>query len=668
MPTSSALCAPKSERSTKSLTGYVSSQLPYTESQSGEHCCCDAGFEDRALLQVAMPIRHREPAQTMRPLLDPHVADRPLALLLTFALLHGCSGDVGSNTSPSSSSNTTMAATAPPSVVGDSTGVVTGVGVNPTVVAPSEESTLPAPPPDSTAPVTTAAPVTFAPAPGVYRRLTNAAFANSLRDLLHGPIEIGPLEPDSWAVGGLPTVGAAEVSVSELGVEQYQNAVEGAVALAFADLSRRDAILGCLPQGLADTACFETFVETFGRKAFRQPLSAAQVTRYVNLVTDVAATLGDAVEGMKAAVTAFLLSPNFLYRLERGQPDPNLAYWRYTSHELASRLAYFLTNSTPDAELLELADNDELTTTDVIRDQAERLLATPAGRESVENFAKELFQLRLVAARAKDPALYPEYDAALQQAMVQEVSAMFSSVVFDQNASALELFTTRTTTVTKQLAALYGIDATAGQDEDALVEVTLPEERAGLLGTGGILSIYGSQKEGSPTLRGRFIREVLLCQSIPSPPADVSTTFEDPPAGQVLTKREKLTRHQADPACSPCHALMDPLGLTLESYDAIGRYRTTDQGKAIDLSGNLDGAEFSGGVELGQLIAAKPETAKCMVRNLYRYGTGHVESTHESSVLAALNENFTASGFNLRDLMLQIVTSDGFRYVAPPTQ
>lgn len=618
-----------------------------------------------------MPIRRRTPEHYAQSFIGKSAACTNLLRLFFLILLHGCSGNVGDGLALEPTPGIAPTSTLIPDVTpspGVTPGASTSPGVPPVGVPPSSTEPVPSALPETptTPSATPPAPVVFAPAPGAYRRLTNTAFANSLRDLLEGPVEIGPLEPDSWVVGGLPTVGAAEVSLSELGVEQYQSAVESAVALAFADATRRDKILGCLPQGLSDTACFDTFVKTFGRKAFRQPLSAPQVTRYVGLINDVATLQNDAVEGMKAAVTAFLLSPNFLYRLERGQPDENLEYWRFTDYELATRLAYFLTNSTPDAELLALAEQGLLATPEAIQAQSERLLASPAGRESVENFAKELFQLRLVAARAKDPELYPEYDSALQQAMVDEISAMFSSVVFDQNVSALELFTTRTTTVTRELAALYGVEV-AAQGDGARVTVTLPEERAGLLGTSGILTIYGSQKEGSPTLRGRFIREVLLCQSIPSPPADVSTTFEDPPAGQVLTKREKLTRHQEDPACAPCHALMDPIGLTLESYDAIGRYRTTDQGKPIDLTGNLDGTDFNGGVALGQLIAGKSETAKCMVRNLYRYGTGHVESSKESPVLLTLIEHFSTSNFNLRALMLEIVTSDGFRYVAPPT-
>src|SRR5690606_35367657 len=313
----------------------------------------------------------------------------------------------------------------------------------------------------------------------------NAAFANSLRDLLGGPVEIGPLEPDSWAVGGLPTVGAAVVSVSELGVENYQTTVENAVELAFSDATRRDAIVGCAPSGLTDTACFEAFVSSFGRRALRAPFTSTHVARYVTLINDVSATLGDATAGMKAAVTAFLLSPNFLYRIERGEPDDASGFWRYTSHELGARLSYFLTNAPPDAQLLDLADQDVLHDPAVIREQAERLLNSPAGRESVGNFAKELFQLRLVAARAKDPELYPEYDANLQQAMVQEIAAMFASLVLDRGASAMDLFTTRDSFVTPELAALYGLDVPQ-EGAGPLHAVTLPQERAGLLGTAGI--------------------------------------------------------------------------------------------------------------------------------------------------------------------------------------
>ena len=511
------------------------------------------------------------------------------------------------------------------------------------------------------------APVVFAPSPGAYRRLTSAAFRNSLRDLLDGPVDVGELEPDSWSIGGLPTVGAAEVSISQRGVEQYQSAVEAATAQVFADAARRDRVLGCQPANATDAECFRRFVTSFGRRAFRQPLTEAQIVRYTALITSTAATLGNVYDGLRSGMTGMLLSPYFLYRLERGAPPASgSGFWQYTSTEMASRLSYFLTNSTPDPSLLDSAEQDGLQTVDAVREQASRLLETSAGRESVRNFATELFQLPIIGARAKDPGMYPEYTPALQAAMMQEIPAMLTGLAFDRNASALEFFTTRETFVNAELAALYGLPA-AGRSS-ALTPATLPADglRAGLLGTAGLLSLYASQKEGSPTQRGKFIREVLLCEHIPPPPPDVDTTLEDPPSGEMLTKREKLEQHQTSDSCRGCHAILDPLGLTLENFDAIGKFRTMDHQKPIDVTGNLDDVPFNGPVELGQMLAARPETAACLVRNIYRYGTGHVEVASEAPIVTDLAARFQATGHNLKQLMLDLVTSDGFRYVAPP--
>jgi hypothetical protein len=512
------------------------------------------------------------------------------------------------------------------------------------------------------------APVVFAPSPGAYRRLTASAFRNSLRDLLQGPVTIGDVEPDSWSVGGLASVGAATVSISPAGVEQYQTAIDAATSQAFADTTRRSKLLGCTPKSTTDMACFQSFVTKFGRLAWRQPLTSAQVTRYATVIANVAATLGDVNEGLRAGLQGLLLSPNFLYRLERGAPPaaPGNGFWQYTSSEIATRLSYFLTNSTPDATLLDLADANGLQTSEAILAQADRLLGTAAGRESVGNFASELYQLQIIASRAKDPK-FTEYTPALQTAMMQEIPAMFQALVFDRNASALELLTTRNTFATKELAGLYGLPTT-GLSSTSLTAVALPADglRAGLLTTAAFLSLYANQEEGSPTQRGKFIRQTILCQTIPLPPPDVSTVLPDPPAGVTYTRRQRLTMHESQASCASCHRFMDPLGLTLENFDAIGKYRSTDQGQPIDVSGDLDGTKFNGPVELGQALAARPEVADCLVRNMYRYGSGHVETASEQPVLDALASAFRTGGYHVRDLMRDIVASDGFRFVAPP--
>ena len=511
-------------------------------------------------------------------------------------------------------------------------------------------------------------PVVFAPSGGAYRRLTASAFRNSLRDLLQGPVTIGKLEPDSWSIGGFASVSAATVSISAVGVEQYQAAIDAATAEAFADSTRRTKLLGCTPKSATDMACFQSFVTRFGRLAWRQPLTPGQVTRYTTLIANVAATLGDVNEGMRAGLQGLLLSPNFLYRIERGAAPAGggNGFWQYTGSEVATRLSYFLTNSTPDATLLDLADGNGLQTKEAILAQADRLLGTAVGRESIGNFASELYQLQIIASRAKDPK-FTDYTPALQTAMMQEIPAMFQAIAFDRNASALELLTTRSTFVTKELAALYGLPTT-GLSSTSLSATTLPADglRAGLLTTAAFLSLYANQEEGSPTQRGKFIRETILCTPIPLPPPDVSTVLPDPPAGVVSTKRQQLATHQTVASCAVCHKMTDPLGLTLENFDAIGKYRSTDHGLAIDVSGELAGRMFSGPVELGQTVAAQPAAADCLVRNMYRYGTGHVETSAEQPVLDALKSTFRTGGYHVRDLMRDIVASDGFRFVAAP--
>lgn len=388
-------------------------------------------------------------------------------------------------------------------------------------------------------------PVVFAPSQGAYRRLTASAFRNSLRDLLQGAVTVGDLEPDSWSIGGFASVSAATVSISAAGVEQYQNAIDAATAAAFADTTRRSKLLGCTPKSATDMACFQSFVTKFGRLAWRQPLTSAQVTRYATLIATVAASLGDVNEGMRAGMQGLLLSPCFLYRLERGAAPTGggNGFWQYTSSEMASRLSYFLTNSTPDPMLLDLADQNGFQTKEAILAQADRLLGTAVGRESVGNFASELYQLQLIGARPKDPK-FTDYTPALQTAMMQEIPALLQSIVFDRDASALELLTTRNTFVTKELAAVYGLPTT-GLSSTTLTATTLPADglRAGLLTTPGFLSLYANQEEGSPTQRGKFIRQTILCEIISSPPADVSQVFPDPPAGVVYTKREQLMNH-----------------------------------------------------------------------------------------------------------------------------
>jgi hypothetical protein len=339
---------------------------------------------------------------------------------------------------------------------------------------------------------------------------------------------------------------------------------------------------------------------------------------------------------------------------------------RLTNYEIASRLSFLVWGSLPDKMLLDQAANGMLGSTDGIRTATTRLLDAAAGREAIGAFAEEYMRLDRLVTRAKDASLYPEYNAALQTAMVRDMRGTWESIVFDDRTSALDLFTTTTVVVNSDLARLYGLDAT-GLTSTTFQTRALPADgpRLGILAKPGFLAEFANQKEGSPTLRGRFIREALLCTPIPLPPGDIDIVLEDPPADMPLTKRQRLELHRTETRCASCHQYMDPLGLPLETFDAMGRYRTTDRGLPIDPSGDFNGQPVADARGLGQAAGVSLAVARCMVRKYYAYATGHEERSADYSVLNTLAESFQASGYKLRDLILDVVTNDTFTAVAP---
>jgi len=506
-------------------------------------------------------------------------------------------------------------------------------------------------------------PPPFQPAVGMLRRLTRTQFRNAVRAVFGVEVDISKLDSDSWN-GNFAVVGAATVVSSERGVQQYQTAIEAAVDAVFADSAKRAAFIGCTPSGSAGDTCVRGFIQNLGLRAWRRPLEATELDRLVAVATNAATKLGSAVEGARWATVALFTSPHFLYRPELGAPGAGGAL-RFTGYEQASRLAFLVWNSLPDKALLDAAAAGQLATAEGLRAAATRLLDTPAGREAVGAFAEEYLRLDRIATQAKDPQ-FAEYTGALQTAMVRDVRGTWEVLAFDDQASALELFTTPKVVVNADLAKLYGIDA-SGLTSSTFEVRSLPADspRRGILSKAGFLSEFANQKEGSPTLRGKFMREALTCTSVPPPPGDVALMLEEPPADKPLTKRQRLEVHRNSPVCNGCHGLMDPLGLPLESFDAIGRYRTTDHGLPIDPSGEFDGQPVTDARSLGAAVGSSATVAQCLVRKYYTYAVGHEERDVDASVLNALSASFQTSGYKLRELVLDVVSNDAFSSVAP---
>jgi hypothetical protein len=410
--------------------------------------------------------------------------------------------------------------------------------------------------------------------------------------------------------------------------------------------------------------CLRGFLQSMGLRAWRRPLVAAELDRLMAVSVKASTDLGGAVEGARWATVGLFISPNFLYRPELGATTNGAL--RLTGYEIASRLSFLVWGSVPDKTLMDQAAGGMLATADGIRTATTRLLDAPAGREAVGAFAEEYMRLDRIATQAKDATLFPEYGAALQTAMVRDMRGTWEAIALDDRTSALDLFTTTKVVVNAELARLYGVDAT-GLTSTTFQTRALPADgpRAGILGKAGFLSEFANQKEGSPTLRGKFMREAFLCTAIPLPSGDIITVLPDPPANMPQTKRQRLELHRTQPSCASCHQYMDPLGLPLETFDAIGRYRTTDHGLPIDPSGDFNGQPVADARALGQAAGASVAVANCMVRKYYAYAVGHEEREVDRAVLNTLAASFQASGYKLRDLILDVVTHDAFTAVAP---
>ncbi|HJL48721.1 MAG TPA: DUF1592 domain-containing protein, partial [Polyangiaceae bacterium LLY-WYZ-15_(1-7)] len=480
----------------------------------------------------------------------------------------------------------------------------------------------------------------FEPAAPVLPRLTQAQYRAALVDLLGAPLPRAELPADTNPYLFF-NIGAASTTLSERGAELYEDSAALVAQAVFRDAARRGALVGCDP---ASEACLEGFVARFGRHAFRRPLEPAEQARWVGVARTLAE--GDPWRGLERAVAGMLQSPFFLYRVELGEPDPeDPTRRRYTGYEMASRLAFLFTNAPPDEALLDAAAAGELDDAAGVEAHARRLAEDPRAREAIQAFFAQYFDLGRLERVERDPARYPVWTDTMAASMRREVELLVDDIVFRRDADLRELFDTRQTFVNDELAALYGVDA-PGASPIAYVPVELPADgpRAGVLTLGAFLAMNAHQTETSPTLRGKYVRERVLCQTVPAPPDDIDLNLEDPESAEARTLRERLEQHRRDPACASCHAFIDPPGMLFEQFDSVGRFRTEEPGGPVDASGELDGTPLAGAKDLALVLRDDPRVPACVVRQLFRHASGRLERTSEARALRALEEEFAAGG------------------------
>jgi hypothetical protein len=518
------------------------------------------------------------------------------------------------------------------------------------------------PPPSTTPP-----PAMFKPAPAGLRRLTIAQYRNSVADLLGPGVTVpADFEPDT-ALSGFASIGAAALSLSPRIVEQFETAALSVAKQALSNTTTRAALVGCNPPAatVTDDACVSAFIAKLGRRAWRRPLAADEVAAYVKLVNGIQTSTKSFFGGLEYGLAGLLMSPNFLYRVELGAPlAGNAAMLAFDDYELATRLAYFLWNTTPDDALLDAAAAHQLSMGNGFEAQVARLVGSPRAGTGTRTFFGEYYQLEAMDDLPQLPSVFPLKTATLGPAMREE-TLRFVAEVAGPTGDMRALFDSPTTFVNGELAKLYGITGVTGAD---FVKTTLPATglRVGYLGQGSFLALNAHSNVGSPTYRGKFIREMLMCQTVPPPPMNIPPLPEDMPGAAPQTMRQKLAVHRAVEPCKTCHTLMDPPGLAFENFDGLGAFRTMDAGQVIDASGDLDGMPFKNARELATLLRNNPRTMDCLARNMYRYATGHVETAGEQPAIQQIAQGFKDGSYQFGALVNSVVKSAGFVMAAPP--
>jgi hypothetical protein len=504
--------------------------------------------------------------------------------------------------------------------------------------------------------------------PAVMRRLTESQYRATIADIFAPDVPISGRFERAQRQDGLIAVATSHGGMSAFSFEQY-DASARSIAAEVTSEKRRAQFVPCQPTSETefDRACATNFVETYGFKLFRRPLHKDERERLVEVARAAQDRLGGFHQGLEFALIGMLQSPHFLLRMERTEPDPRRpGELRLDAWSRATRLSYFLTDSTPDAELLRAAAAGELDTEQGLARQVDRLLASPKLERAVRAFFWDMLHFDGFNDLFKDPAIYPPYTTDVARDAQEQTLRTIVSHLVAQKGDYRKLFTTRETWLTRPLGIIYRMPVPTRNGWEK-AEYPADSDRTGILTDVSLLALHSHPGRSSPTLRGKSLREVFLCQKVPDPPANVDfSVAEDAVSQPGSTARMRLAMHNESPACAGCHKLTDPIGLTLESFDGAGTFRAKENGAEIDLSGSLDGTEFAGAPGLGQALHDHPAAPLCLVDKLYRSAVGRELAPAEEPYLEYLTEVFGAAGYRVPELMRAIALSRTFYAVSMP--
>jgi hypothetical protein len=456
--------------------------------------------------------------------------------------------------------------------------------------------------------------------------------------------------------------GNATSSVTLLGVEDYMT---GSEKITNNVATRLASVVPCDP-AKGDETCARNFVTKFAARAYARPVPTDEIDALITVYRslDAAATPAPTfTDRISLVMQAVLQSPDFLYQPEKGQGSaaPLLPL---TPHELARRMALALWNSVTDEALLDAATAGALQTPAAIGAQVARMMSDARFLRAVDSFHSQWLGIQDSGAVTKDPVVFPDFTPELAAASIAETREFIRHLFQDGDARLATLLSATFSYVNPGLAKLYGV-AYPGTGT-GFVRVDLPAgQRAGVLTQPSVLAAHAHANQTSPVRRGVFVLTNMLCTQIPPPPPNVDTTPPNPDPN--ATTRERFNQHTANPTCASCHRMMDPIGFGFEGYDATGKFRTTENGKPLDVAGSVTGTDidgpFNGALELTQRLQGSAQLKSCVSQLWLEFGLQRVPVPEDACSLEQAQNGFAASGYNLRDLISSVITSDAFRYV-----
>ena len=504
-------------------------------------------------------------------------------------------------------------------------------------------------------------------------RLTAEQYRNSIRDIFGDSIEItGNAIAAGVREAGLMAVGGRRLTLSSSEVESYE-VLALDVASQVMSPSRRNTLIPCRPENenVFDGDCTREFISTVGFHLFRRSLSEYEIGSYSAMASKATESLGGFYIGLQAALVGMMVSPDFLFRIERSVPSQETpGIRRLDAWSRASRLSFFLWNTTPSPALFQAVQSGELMFEAGLDEQVQQMIASPRIEDGLRAFFSDMLAFDRFDTLDIDTTLYPKFTKNVEDEAREQTLRTIADHLLEQDLDYRDLFDSRKTFLTPALAALYGVPISIRQEMGGLVPwvpYEYPEDhiRVGLLGQATFLSLFSHPGASSPTLRGKAVREHLLCQTIPPPPGDVDFSLvRDTDNPEFRTARDRLTEHRNNPTCAGCHTLMDPIGLALEIFDASGVFRNMENGALIDTSGQWLGQEYSDARELTLMLKKDPTLTSCLVQRAYNYGTAREPTPSEVQWLNSTHSQLRQEGVYWRELLQRISENPDF-YTVP---